>query len=124
MDKYDEANKAFGKCDTFCLAMEELSEAIKALNKNLRYPDLEKAMDIVEEFTDVLIMYRRVKRILFEEYGITDRMWEDMDQRKYKKMCDQIKAKQKEPMPYTVDELIAENIALRKELAKVRWMNE
>lgn len=123
MDKFKEADLTFGKVQTYCLAMEEAGELTQAINKDLRYGTKETGMHIVEELIDVGIMCNRLKWQLFHDYGITEKDFEDMNVKKYQKMCEQTEERKNQisgkvlSYPATsYEELIEENIKLRKEL--------
>lgn len=63
---YKELIKFYGKEAQARQAMEECAELIQAINKRLRYPDNDKALDgLYEEMADVEIMMDQL-RIMFD----------------------------------------------------------
>ena len=61
---YEAAVHTFGKESQKLIAIEEMSELIKALSKDTRYPNDPEVLDnVAEEIADVLIMLDQLKLI-------------------------------------------------------------
>jgi NTP pyrophosphatase (non-canonical NTP hydrolase) len=73
---YNEALDAWGIDAQMDVAMEELSELIKAIIKYRRKPSEQRAMDIAEELGDVIIMSRQVEIAMERKYP-TFSNWKD-----------------------------------------------
>ncbi len=73
---YNDALDTWGIDAQMDVAVEELSELIKAIIKYRRKPSEERAMDIAEELGDVRIMSRQVEIAMERKYpSFTD--WRD-----------------------------------------------
>lgn len=131
MNKYKDAVITFGRNHQFMIAMEELAETIQALSKYIRDPSPETARHVVEEYVDVNLTRAQVQEVLWKEQKITNKAWDETFDRKYIKMCDAIEEKKKQSADkifscpiVSYEELVEENIKLRKELEeKKNWID-
>ena len=60
----DEVIQTYGSSTQLTVAIEELSELIKAITKYTRKPNNEKLWNLVEEMADVYIMLEQLKMML------------------------------------------------------------
>lgn len=76
-DTYNAAFKRFGVIHQVYVAIEEMSEVIKALTKLIRDPDniFDYLPNIIEEVADATIMLEQLRLI----FGINDEVCEAMD---------------------------------------------
>lgn len=85
---YKELIEFYGKEAQARQAMEECAELIQAINKRLRYPDNDKALDgLYEEMADVEIMMDQL-RIMFD---LDEKKLDEWVKKKTKRVFDRLK---------------------------------